>query len=81
MKLAAAIDLYILLRRATGERFQSPAVALLAFSRRYRNRSLQVITPEDVKQLLNNPRTGRQPGSGNMECCETSSPTGGAVES
>jgi site-specific recombinase XerD len=58
MKLAAAIDMYLLRRRAVGERFQSPAVALLAFSRRYRNRSLKAITVMEVKQFLDHPPTG-----------------------
>jgi integrase/recombinase XerD len=58
MKLTTAIDMYVLHRRVTGQKFQSPAVALLAFSRRYRNRPLQAITPTEVKQFLDNPRTG-----------------------
>ena len=37
MKLAVAIDTYVSHRRATGQKFHSPAVALRAFSRRYGN--------------------------------------------
>ena len=40
MKLAAAIDMYVLHRQATGEKFQSPFVALRAFFRRYGNMPL-----------------------------------------
>lgn len=58
MKLTAAIDLYVLHRQATGEKFQSPFVALRAFSRRYGTKTLRAITPTDVKQFLDNPRTG-----------------------
>jgi integrase/recombinase XerD len=58
MKLAAAIDTYVLHQRAMGRKFQGPAVALLAFSRRYRNRPLQAITPMEVKRFLDNPPTG-----------------------
>jgi len=58
MKLTAAIDMYILRRQAAGEKFQGPFVALRAFSRRYGNRSLRAITPAEVKQFLDVPRTG-----------------------
>jgi integrase len=58
MRLAAAIDLYVLHRQATGEKFQSPFVALRAFSRRYGTKPLSAITHADVKQFLDNPRTG-----------------------
>lgn len=58
MTLAAAIDTYVLHRQAAGEKFESPAVALRAFSRRYRKRPLQAITPTEVKQFLDSPRTG-----------------------
>lgn len=58
MKLAAAIDLYILHRRALGQKFESPAVALRAFSRRYRRQSLPEITSAKVKQFLDVPPTG-----------------------
>ena len=58
MKLAAAVDIYVLHRRATGQKFEGPAVALRAFSRRYGNRSLQGITPTEVKQFLDVPQTG-----------------------
>jgi integrase/recombinase XerD len=58
MKLTAAIDMYVLHRQTAGERFQGPFVALRAFSRRYGNRSLRAITPAEVKQFLDVPRTG-----------------------
>jgi len=58
MKLAAAIDAYVLYRRATGQKFESPTVALRAFSRRYGNTPLHRITPTSVKQFLDVPRTG-----------------------
>ena len=58
MKLAAAVDRYVLHRRATGQKFESPAVALRAFSRRYSNRSLQGTTSTEVKQFLDVPQTG-----------------------
>ena len=38
MKLAAAVDIYVLHRRAMGQKFDGPAVALRAFSRRYGNK-------------------------------------------
>ena len=44
MKLAAAVEKYVLHRRAMGQKCEGPAVALRAFSRRYSNRSLQGIT-------------------------------------
>jgi integrase len=58
MNLAAAVDIYVLHRQATGQKFQSPAVALRAFSRRYSNRILQEITTTEVKQFLDVPQTG-----------------------
>ena len=58
MKLAVAIDTYVLHRQTTGQKFHSPAVALRAFSRRYGNRPLQAITPPEVKQFLDVPQTG-----------------------
>ena len=58
MRLAAAINLYVLHRQATGEKFQSPFVALRAFSRRYGTKPLSAITPVDVKQFLDDPHTG-----------------------
>jgi len=58
MKLAAAVDVYLMHRRAMGQKFDSPSVALRAFSRRYGNRSLQGITSAEVKQLLDVPQTG-----------------------
>jgi len=58
MKLAAAVDMYVLHRQTTGQKFQSPAVALHAFSRRYRNRFLEAITSTEVKQFLDVPQTG-----------------------
>jgi len=57
MKLVDAVDMYVLRRQTTGQKFQSPAVALRAFSRRYRNRPLQAITPTEVKQFLDVPQT------------------------
>ena len=58
MKLAAAIDRYVLHQQATGQKFQGPAVLLLAFSRRYKNKSLEAVTSAEVKRFLDNPRTG-----------------------
>jgi len=58
MNLAAAVDRYVLHRRATGQKFESPAVALRAFSRRYGKGSLQAITSTEVKQFLDVPQTG-----------------------
>jgi integrase/recombinase XerD len=58
MKLAAAVDIYVLHRRAMGQKCEGPAVALRAFSRRYSNKPLQGITPPDVKQFLDVPQTG-----------------------
>jgi integrase/recombinase XerD len=58
MKLTTAIDMYVLHRQATGEKFQGPFVALRAFSRRYRTKTLRAITPAEVKQFLDGPRTG-----------------------
>ena len=58
MKLAVVVDMYVLHRRATGQKFESPAVALRAFSRRYSERSLRGITPTEVKQFLDVPQTG-----------------------
>lgn len=58
MKLAAAVNRYVLHRQATGQKFESPAVALRAFSRRYGKRSLQAITSTEVKHFLDVPQTG-----------------------
>jgi hypothetical protein len=58
MKLAAAVDVYLMHRRAMGQKFDGPSVALRAFSRRYGNRSLQGITSSEVKQFLDVPQTG-----------------------
>jgi len=58
MKLAAAVDMYVLHRCATGQKFESPALALRAFSRRYGKRTLQAITQTEVKQFLDVPQTG-----------------------
>lgn len=58
MKLAAAVDIYVLHRRAMGQKCEGPAVALRAFSRRHSNDPLQGITPSDVKQFLDVPQTG-----------------------
>ena len=58
MKLATAVDIYVLYRRTAGGKFQCAAVALHAFSRRYKNRTLRRITPAEVKQFLDVPRTG-----------------------
>lgn len=58
MTLAAAVDVYLRHRRAMGQKFDGPSVALRAFSRRYGNRSLQGITSSEVKQFLDDPQTG-----------------------
>jgi len=58
MKLAAAVDIYVMHRRAMGQSFDGPTVALRAFSRRYGNRPLQEITPPEVRQFLDVPQTG-----------------------
>ncbi len=58
MNLDAAVDIYVSHRRAVGQKCESPAVALRAFCRRYRNKPLQEITPSDVKQFLDVPQTG-----------------------
>jgi integrase/recombinase XerD len=58
MKLAAAVNLYVRHRQALGQKFESPAVALRAFSRRYSHRSVPEITPSEVKQFLDVPPTG-----------------------
>ena len=58
MKLSAAVEMYVLHRRATGQKFESPAVALRAFCRRYGKMRLQAITSTEVKQFLDVPRTG-----------------------
>lgn len=58
MKLAAAVDIYVMHRRAMGQKFEGPTFALRAFSRRYGNRSLQWITPPEMKQFLDVPQTG-----------------------
>lgn len=58
MKLLAAVERYVLHRRATGQKFESPAVVLRAFSRRSCKMSLQAITGTEVKQFLDLPQTG-----------------------
>ncbi len=58
MNLMVAVDIYVSHRQATGEKFQSPFVALQAFSRRYGTKPLRAITPAEVKQFLDGPRTG-----------------------
>lgn len=58
MKLAETVDIYVMHRRAMGEKFEGPTVALRAFSRRYSDRSLQGITLPEVKQFLDVPQTG-----------------------
>jgi integrase/recombinase XerD len=58
MKLAAAVDVYLMHRRTMGQKLDGPSVALRAFSRRYGNRSLQGITSSEVKQFLDVPQTG-----------------------
>jgi integrase/recombinase XerD len=58
MKLVVAIKSYVLHRRAVGQKFESPAVALRAFCRRYGDKCLQTITAAEVKQFLDFPPTG-----------------------
>lgn len=58
MKVAAAVETYVLHRQATGQKFESPAVALRAFCRRYGQMRLQAITSTEVKQFLDVPQTG-----------------------
>jgi integrase/recombinase XerD len=58
MKLATAVEMYVLHRRATGQKFESPSVALRTFCRRYGKMSLQAITSTEVKQFLDVPQTG-----------------------
>lgn len=58
MKLAAAVEMYVLQQRTMGQKFESPAVALRAFSRRYGKMRLQAITSTEVKQFLDVPQTG-----------------------
>jgi site-specific recombinase XerD len=58
MKLAEAVDIYVMRRRAMGEKCEGPTVALRVFSRRYNDRSLQGITLPEVKQFLDVPQTG-----------------------
>ena len=58
MKLAAAVDMYVLHRRTLGQKFESPAVTLRAFSCRYGNWTLRTITPAEVKRFLDGPKTG-----------------------
>ena len=58
MKLTAAVEMYLLHKRATGQKFDGPAVALRAFCRRCGNLPLQAITSTDVKQFLDVPQTG-----------------------
>ena len=58
MNLAAAVNIYVLHRRAMGQKFDGPTVALRAFSRRCGNRSLQGIAPSEVKQFRDIPQTG-----------------------
>jgi integrase len=58
MKLAAAVEMYVLHQRTMGQKFEGPAVALRAFCRRYGKMWLQAITSTEVKQFLDVPRTG-----------------------
>jgi hypothetical protein len=58
MKLTAAVDTYVLHRRAMGQKCDGPAIALRAFSRRCGSKHLQGITPSEVKQFLDVPQTG-----------------------
>ena len=58
MKLSAAVDVYVMHRRARGQKFDGPTAALRAFSRCCGNRSLQGITSPEVKQFLDVPQTG-----------------------
>ena len=58
MKLAAAVEMYVLHQRTMGQKFEGPAVALRAFCRRYGKTYLQAITSTDVKQFLDVPQTG-----------------------
>lgn len=58
MKLAAAIDRYLLHRQTMGQRFHGPAVALRAFSRRYGNKPLRAIATKEMKRFLDVPQTG-----------------------
>lgn len=58
MKLAAAVERYVLHRRTTGQKFEGPAVALRAFCRRYSRMWLQAITATEVKLFLDVPQTG-----------------------
>ena len=58
MKLAAAVEMYVLHRRTMGQKFEGPAVALRAFCRRYGKMCLQAITSTEVKQFLDVPQTG-----------------------
>jgi hypothetical protein len=58
MKLAAAVDIYVLHRQAMGQKWEGPEAALRAFSRRSSSRPLQRITSSDVKRFLDVPQTG-----------------------
>jgi integrase/recombinase XerD len=58
MKLAAAVEKYVLHRRATGQKFEGPTVALRAFCRRYGKMWLPAVTSTEVKQFLDVPQTG-----------------------
>lgn len=58
MKLSAAVEMYVLHQRTMGQKFESPTVALRAFSRRYGKMCLQTITSTEVKQFLDVPQTG-----------------------
>lgn len=58
MNLSAAVEMYVWHRRTMGQKFESPAVALRAFSRRYGKMRLQTITSTEVKQFLDVPQTG-----------------------
>jgi integrase/recombinase XerD len=58
MTLTNAVNLYIGARQAAGERFHSPAVVLRSFSHQAGNKSLNIITPEEIVGFLSGPRTG-----------------------
>ena len=58
MRLATAVERYVLHQQTTGKKFGGPAVALRAFCRRYGKMWLQTITSMEVKQFLDEPQTG-----------------------
>lgn len=78
MKLAAAVDIYVLHRRAMGQKFEGPPL--------HSARSL-VVTATHLSNGSHHRRSNSslifrkpdlQPGDGNTGCCGTSSCTGGA---